>query len=232
MNAALILAGGTGSRMGMDRPKQYLSVCGRPVIDWSLRTFQGHEEIDGIVIVAAKPWHGMIDCLLRDSGIAKFSGYAEPGESRQLSVFSGLRRIRELLPATEKVIIHDAARPLLTAQLITVCLDGLSEADAVIPVLPIKDTCYQSEDGRRISGFLPRSQLFAGQAPEAFRFQPYFDIHERMNTEELSRITGSGELAYKNGMSVLLVEGDERNLKITTRNDLELAEQMLSGGNS
>lgn len=228
MNTALILAGGTGSRMDMDRPKQYLSVCGRPVIDYSLHAFQRHKKIDRIVIVAAESWRGFIDQLVRDGGIDKFSGYAEPGESRQLSVFNGLKKIRDLLPATENVIIHDAARPILPAQLITACMEGLQEADGVMPVLPMKDTCYLSEDGRHITGFLPRSQLFAGQAPEAFRFRLYLELHERMTEEELNSISGSSEMAYKNGMNVRLVKGCEKNVKITTKSDLELVGQLMN----
>lgn len=228
MNTALILAGGIGSRMGdIGRPKQYLMIHGRPVIDYSLCAFQQHNAIDAIVIVAAELWRDFIGCQLEKSGITKFAGYADPGENRQFSILNGLKRIKELVPNTERVIIHDAVRPVLSAQIITKCLDGLNTADGVMPVLPIKDTCYQSEDGVHITGFLPRRQLFAGQAPEAFHFSAYLKAHDKLSKEILSQISGSSELAYKSGMKVSLIEGSEKNIKITTPEDLLLAEKYL-----
>lgn len=228
MNTALILSGGVGSRMGSgDRPKQYLMLCGRPVIDYSLCALQCHEQISHIVIVAAEAWRDFLDQWLRSSGIGKFAGYAEPGETRQFSIFNGLEQIKKLLPDTRKVFIHDAARPILPAELITACLEGLDEAEGVMPVLPMKDTCYQSKDGRHIAGFVPRSQLFAGQAPEAFRFPRYLELHYQMPKEALQQVSGSSEMAYKNGMDVLMISGSERNIKITTKEDLILVQKYL-----
>lgn len=211
------------------RPKQYLSMLGRPVIDYSLEVFQRHDAIDTIVIVAAEPWKDFIDQELSQNGITKFVGYASPGESRQFSIWNGLKRIKELDPNTEKVIIHDAVRPVLRPETISECLAGLDTADGVMPVLPIKDTCYQSEDGTHITGFLPRNQLFAGQAPEAFRFVPYLEAHSKMPPEVLEQISGSSELAYKSGLNVALIKGSEKNIKITTPEDLLLVEEYLKG---
>lgn len=233
MNTALVLAGGIGSRMGReDLPKQYLMIRRRPIIDYSLCALQRHEEIDRILIVAAEAWRDFLDQWLRHSGIGKFAGYADPGETRQFSIFSGLEQIKKLLPDTRKVLIHDAARPFLSEELISACLKGLDEAEGVMPVLRLKDTCYQSEDGKHITGFLPRDQLFAGQAPEAFRFSHYLELHHQMPSEALRQISGSSEMAYKNGMDVLMIDGSERNIKITTQEDLRLMEQYLDGGKS
>lgn len=230
MNTALVLAGGIGSRMGdIGRPKQYLMIHGRPVINYSLCKFQQHSAIDAIVIVAAQPWRDLIDRQLVENGITKFAGYADPGETRQFSIWNGLKRIKESVPNTEKVMIHDAVRPVLSAQAVTECLVGLDTADGVMPVLPIKDTCYQSEDGIHITAFLPRSQLFAGQAPEAFRFSTYLEAHDRLPKEAMMQISGSSELAYKCGLKVSLIQGSERNIKITTPEDLLLVEKYLQG---
>lgn len=231
MNVAIILAGGNGSRMGnVERPKQYLTVCGRSIIDYTLCIFQKHNAIDAIIVVAAEVWRDFIDRQLAESGITKFVGYAAPGESRQLSIWNGLKRIRELFPDTDRVLIHDAVRPLLSERIITECLVCLDTADGVMPVLPMKDTCYQSEDGAHITGFLPRNQLFAGQAPEGFSFLPYLEAHNKMSPEDLAQISGSSELAYKCGLKVALIKGSEKNIKITTPEDLLLVEKYLQGG--
>lgn len=230
MNTALVLAGGVGSRMGIgDYPKQYLMLRDKPIINYSLCVFQKHEHIDHIVIVAAETWRDFVDQWLQRDKIHKFIGYAEPGETRQFSIFNGLKQIQSLVPDTKKVIVHDAARPILSSELISVCLSGLDQAEGVMPVIPMKDTCYQSEDGKHITGFLPRNQLFAGQAPEAFRFSTYLDAHYRMPKDALLEISGSSEMAYKSGMKTLMVEGSERNIKITTKEDLLLAEKYLDG---
>lgn len=231
MNTALILAGGIGSRMQMgDKPKQYLMVRDVPIIGYCLRAFEKHKLIDNIIIVADDTWKNFIDEWMLKDNINKFIGYADPGESRQLSIFNGLKKINILSSSTENVIIHDAARPLVTEELITNCLMGLNEADGVMPALPLKDTCYQSEDGKTINGFIPRKYLFAGQAPEAFKFQKYLEAHSDMIEAELREISGSSELAYKQNLNVNLIRGRENNIKITTKDDLVLFEKILDCG--
>lgn len=228
MNTALILAGGIGQRMRYgDCPKQYLPIHGRPIIEYSFRVFQAHDQIDRIVIVAAEAWREYISRLLQCEENTKLAAFAEPGESRQLSIFNGLKQIQRSVPETKKVVIHDAARPVLPPELVSACIDGLDEADGVMPALPLKDTCYQSSDGKHITGFLPRCQLFAGQAPESFRFPLYLNLHYQMTEYELKQISGSSEFAYKNGISVLMIEGSEKNIKVTTEEDLVLAEKYL-----
>lgn len=227
-NAALVLAGGVGSRMNMGSfPKQYLMVDDRPVLDYCLCTFQEIQTVDAIVIVADVSWRDFISQWLEKSKITKFVAFADPGETRQFSIFNGLEVIEAQMPDCENVIIHDSARPLISAELICACFQGLQEAEGVMPVLPVKDTCYQSLDGKTISGFLPRSQLFAGQAPEAFRLKPYLELHRTLPREVLLEISGSSELAYKHGLKVAMIPGEERNFKITTQDDLKLLEKYL-----
>jgi len=210
-----------------NQPKQYLVVQGRPILDYCLCTFQNHEMIDKIMIVADKEWHGFIHDLLQKSGINKFVGYASPGETRQLSILNGLEAIQEFCPDTTNVVVHDAARPLVTADIISECISGLYHYDGVMPVLQMKDTCYQSSDGKTITGFIPRSELVLGQAPEAFRFPLYLECHYRITMDELRKISGSSELAFKAGLNILMVQGSEQNIKITTKDDLSLFCQYL-----
>ena len=98
-----------------------------------------------------------------------------------------------------------------------------------MPVISVKDTVYQSKDGQEIGCLLKRSELFAGQAPESFKFRKYFDIHNQVTDEEIGATAGSSEIAYRHGMEVRMVKGSERNLKITTIEDLETFETILKG---
>ena len=229
MNTAIILAGGVGSRMGVDRPKQFLMVQDKPIISYCLDIFQKHSEIDSIVIVVSEQWQDFTEEYVQKYGVTKVKGYAPAGKSRQHSIYNGLKCIDKNVPDTDIVIVHDAARPLVSDQIISDCIKGATDYDGAMPVISVKDTVYQSKDGQEIGCLLKRSELFAGQAPESFKFRKYFDIHNQVTDEEIGATAGSSEIAYRHGMEVRMVKGSERNLKITTIEDLETFETILKG---
>ena len=222
MGNALILSGGTGNRLGTEIPKQYIKVGGRPIISYCIEQLSCHERIDSIQIVAAQSWHQTIlDCLEKYDIKRKFRGFSKPGETRQLSIYHGVEDIKRYTEDSDVVLIHDAARPLLSAQMITDCLNAVIGYDGVLPVLPMKDTVYQSVDGKKISALLNRSEIFAGQAPELFRIGLYYEANKRLYPEQIRAINGSTEPAVMAGMDIVMIPGDEGNLKITTKDDLE-----------
>lgn len=229
MNIAIILAGGVGSRMKtIDRPKQYIEVKGRPIINYCLRTFEHHKEIDEIYIVADENWQDYITEWIKKDGITKFSGFAPAGKSRQHSIYNGLIACEDIAREDSIVIIHDAARPFVTEEIISECITGARELDGAMPVITVKDTVYRSRDGKSITSLLERSELFAGQAPESFRYGKYRSIHDLATDEELMNTRGSSEIAYKNGMEIRLFSGEEKNFKITTMEDLTNFEAELN----
>lgn len=242
MVTALLLSGGTGTRMGVEKPKQYIEVNGRPIIAYCLQTLLFHESIDAVQIVADEAWREMIlDCMesLRDAGndeadpekkkcgMDKFRGFSAPGETRQLSILHGLEDIGKYAADSDYVLIHDAARPLLSASLITDCLKAAMAHEGAIPVLPMKDTVYFSEDGKEITSLLERSRIFAGQAPEAFLFGKYREANRALLPEKIFKINGSTEPAVMAGMDIAMIPGDEGNFKITTKADLERFGEMI-----
>lgn len=229
MNTAIILAGGVGSRMGVDRPKQFLMVQDKPIISYCLDIFQNHDEIDSVVVVVSDQWQDFVEEYAAKYGVTKIKGYAPAGKSRQHSIYNGLKCIDEKVPDTDIVIVHDAARPLVSDRIISDCIKGATDYDGAMPVISVKDTVYQSKDGEEIGCLLKRSELFAGQAPESFKFRKYFDIHNQVTDEEIGATAGSSEIAYRHGMEIRMVKGSERNLKITTIEDLETFETILKG---
>lgn len=234
MNIALILAGGTGTRLGSDIPKQYIKVNNKRIISYCLETICSHEDIDAVQIVADQLWHDVIDeeierlkeSMADEDVASKFKGISLPGKTRQLSILNGLKDIRQYADAESVVLIHDAARPLLSKEMITSCFSSINGYDGVIPVLPMKDTVYMSEDGKAISKLVNREKIFAGQAPEAFRLGKYYQACMDLMPEKILSINGSTEPAIMAGLSVAMIPGDENNFKITTANDLKRFEEM------
>ena len=221
MNIAIILSGGVGSRMGLNIPKQYVMVNEQPVISYCLKTFLENSNIGALVIGVADEWLDFVREHVTKLSPSKPIYYAKPGETRQYSIYNALNEVRDNgYSYDDVVIIHDAARPLVSDVLINRCLDGCKEADGIMPVIPVKDTTYLSEDGKHIQSLLNRSHLWAGQAPEAFRFGKYRKVHDEMPREELLMINGSTEIAFKAGLDCQMVEGDPMNFKITTPEDL------------
>lgn len=222
MVMAVVLAGGTGSRLGGDIPKQYLMAGDKPVIGYCLETFENNKNIDDVLVVCAKEWRDFVRRWITTLKIRKFCGFAEAGECRQHSIYHALQEAKRLgLEEDDVVLIHDAARPWVDDKLIDGCISATMAADGAMPVISMKDTVYLSRNGSRIDGLLCRDELFAGQAPESFRFGPYYRLHETLSTEELAAIRGSSEIAYRGGMEIRLVAGSEENYKITTQEDLD-----------
>lgn len=222
MNIAILLSGGTGLRLGADIPKQYIEVAGRPIICYALECLSLHAGIDGIQIVADPAWQQLIRKWFPVwDPHNKFLGFSLPGKNRQLSICHSLEDIKNRVKASDGVLIHDAARPLLSAGQITDCLAALEGHEGVVPILPMKDTVYVSTDGKKISSLLERNEIFAGQAPELFRFGRYYEANRCLLPAEILRIHGSAEPAVMAGMDIAMILGDEGNYKITTKADLE-----------
>lgn len=235
MNIAIVLSGGTGHRMGLNMPKQYIRVSGKLLITYCLETLLAHPMIDAVQIAAEEEWREsiLIDAQRHSLDTGKICGFSAPGTERQFSVFNALEDIKAsgLIYETvdkhkgmweqDAVLIHDAARPNLSGAQIIACFDALKEHDGAMPVLPMKDTVYLSDGGERIAELLERDKVFAGQAPEAFDLEQYYEANRKLLPDGLQRIKGSTEPAIMAGMDIAMIPGDENNYKITTKADLE-----------
>ncbi len=230
MNAALLLSGGVGLRLGLKVPKQYIKINDRMLITYSLQTLINSSFIDGIQIVAESSWRELIIEDVKQNAIStdKIMGFSFPGINRQLSILNGLYDILDgKFQMRDNVLIHDAARPLLTEKQITDCFITLQNHDGVIPVLPVKDTMYLSEDGKSVSELIDRKIIFAGQAPECFVLGKYLEANRRLLPDKILEINGSTEPAVMAGMDIAMIPGDENNFKITTQADLERFSTLL-----
>ena len=226
MNTAVLLAGGTGSRISSDIPKQYVRINGHMMISYAISPLIKIVRIDFVYIVADPGWREKIISDMKGCGldVNKVMGFASPGANRQTSILNALQTIyadmKDVMmidpdDAENTVLIHDAARPMLTRELIEACYKALPCHDGVMPVLPMKDTVYLSEDGTSISGLLDRKKIYAGQAPELFRFKKYYDANLSLLPDKILSINGASEPAIMAGMDIAMIPGDEKNFKVT-----------------
>ncbi len=203
------------------------------MITLSFNTLSDNEHIDRIFIVADESWQDIIleDAVSSCPGMSKFAGFVPPGTNRQTSILNGLNAVDTYLSENinshvdnnpgDTVIVHDAARPFLSSELLDRCYEALSGHEGVMPVLPMKDTVYLCPGGKSISGLLNRQEVFAGQAPELFLFRPYYEANLRLLPDEILKINGASEPAVMAGMDIAVTEGDELNFKVTTDADLK-----------
>lgn len=215
---ALIVAGGRGVRLGGDVPKQYRMLAGRPVLAHTVSRLGSHPAIDAVRVVI----HPDDESLYRRA-TAPFD-LPPPvmgGPSRQDSVRAGLEALAARRP--ERVLIHDAVRPLPSAALIDRVLAALADAPGAIAALPVTDTLKRERDGR-IAATVERAGLWRAQTPQAFRFEMLLQAHRAAAGHDH---TDDAAVAEAAGLGIALVPGDPDNLKITTAGDLERAERLL-----
>lgn len=231
MNIALIVAAGTGSRMqGIEVPKQFLIVEDKPLFVYSAETFQNHQDIDAIVIVTLGEYIEQVKKWCNDYNLTKVKAVISGGQTRRASVYYGIKEIKKIAVKSPDtiVLIHDAARPLVTSQIITNNIVLCKQYRAVITAIPASDTIFKSKDGDIISGSLNRSELYQAQTPQTFDLYTIDEAHFMAMTDGVpDDITDDARLVMYFGMNVYFTNGSKYNFKITTNEDLEIFKTII-----
>ncbi len=226
----LVPAAGMGRRMGASINKQYLQLGGRPVLAHTLELFERHPAIRSIYpIIPADEIEFFKEKILPDCGLTKLGEIVPGGQERQDSVRNGLQQLQVSgIKPDSVVLVHDGVRPLFNPGLIANLIDtAVLRGGAVIGV-PVKDTIKEIED-ELIVGTPQRSRLWQVQTPQAFRFELLFSAYQKAAADDFSG-TDDASLVERLGARVVMVEGDYRNIKITTPEDLIVAEALLTAG--
>jgi len=222
--AAVLVAAGTGERLGRGLPKALVNLCGRTILDWSVAAFADHPELDELVVVAPPASaEAIAEAVIASCPLP--CAVVPGGASRSESVRRGLAALAALPEATEFVLVHDAARPLVPAQVLSNVLAALrAGADAVVPVLPIVDTVKRVSD-QLVTATVDRTELCRVQTPQGFRLATlqaaYAAAPELVATDDAGVVEA-------HGVKVSTVPGDEAAFKITTPLDLRLAELLAA----
>jgi 2-C-methyl-D-erythritol 4-phosphate cytidylyltransferase len=224
MNVAIVVAGGRGVRFGGDRPKQFLELNGAPIIVHTLRQFELSRQIDKVVVVLPASEVGDFQSLADKFGLSKIVRVAPGGETRAQSVRNGLAAIEQ----AEVVAVHDAVRPLVTAEEIDRVVKVAAESGAAILVAPVSETIKEIS-GSRVTKTVARARLRRALTPQAFQFdilkRAYYELEE-LESAGLD-ITDDSFLVERLGVAVTIVEGSARNIKITNQEDLVIAQALL-----
>ena len=222
--AAIIPAAGSGERLGLAESKPFLRLGDKPILVHSLQKFQDLPEIDEIFLLVRAVDLDRAKQLVSAFGLTKVGGITEGGELRQETVSRGLQRI--IGRGVGYVLVHDAVRPFITAEKTREVLDACKQHDAAVVAVQLKDTIKQTNSTPFVQETLDRSKLWAVQTPQAFRFDLLLEAH-KCATEEHYIGTDDASLVERLGVKVKIVEGSYDNIKITTPEDLELAELIL-----
>lgn len=223
--AALVVAGGRGLRVGGDIPKQYRLLGGRSIIERSLLPFFDHPQIRCVqVVINAQDRDLYARSVDRH---AKLLSPVEGGATRQQSVQRGLEALRDQKP--DKVLIHDAARPFVTGAVIDNVVDALADGPAALAAIPLADTLKKGSDAGTVETTVPRDDLYLAQTPQGFHYDAILAAHADAAQQD-GAFTDDASIAEFAGLAVKLVPGDPANSKITTEEDLWMAERLLATG--
>jgi 2-C-methyl-D-erythritol 4-phosphate cytidylyltransferase len=219
MNIAIVLAGGVGARTGLEIPKQFYKIKDREILSYTLTAFENSEKIDTIVIVCLEEYFDKISEIVRKYGITKHIMTVKNGDTRKQSVFNALKSLENIASQDDIVLIHDGIRAMIKPHSIDKCVEETIKYGATTLAQKNSNTVVYSE-GHNIQRYIDRNFVYNLQTPQSFKYKIIYDAHKK--TEESGDITDDTQIAIKNGIEVHIIENDEPNLKLTTKEDIEL----------
>ncbi len=231
-NIALIIAGGLGARMHQNIPKQFLTVNDRPVIVYTLEAFQNHPEIDEIAIVCIEDWQSVLWAYAKQFNITKIKLVVPGGKNGQDSIRNGVFELEKTHKPDDIVLIHDAIRPMVSAEIISDCIRVTQKYGSAITVIPCAEAMMQTEDGVVSAGSYPRDRLKRTQTPQGFPIGKICDLHRRALEEGITNSVASCTLMIEMGEQVYFSSGSEKNIKLTTVEDIDIFKALLAAKRS
>jgi 2-C-methyl-D-erythritol 4-phosphate cytidylyltransferase len=232
MNIALLIAGGSGNRMHQNIPKQFLTVNERPVIVYTLEAFQNHPEIDEIAVVCIEGWETVLWAYANQFNITKLKYVVSGGKNGQDSIRNGVYELEKHHASDDIVLIHDAIRPMVSAEIISDCIRVTQECGNAITVIPCAEAMIQTEDGEVSTGSYPRSRLKRTQTPQGFHLKDICDLHREALEVGITNSVASCTLMIEMGKEVYFSAGSEKNIKLTTVEDIDIFKALLAAKRS
>lgn len=226
MNAAVIFAGGSGTRMkSRGLPKQFLEAHGKAIITYTLEHFDNHPAIDAVVVVCIREYIDYLKKLIAKAGLTKVKWIVPGGASPLASQYIGLKKLEEELPKEERhvVLLHDGVRPLIDEDCITRCIESVKQYGNAITMSPAIETIITVDEENNVQNTYPRKDCRLGRAPQCFYLDEILSVHERAMADGVrdraDLFIDSATMMQHYGFSLHAVEGPASNIKITTATD-------------
>ena len=224
--AGIVLAGGKGSRMQSDVPKQYMELLGKPLLYYALKAFEDSDAEQVVLVTAEGDEEYCRKELVERFGFTKVVAIVAGGAERYASVWNGLKCLKEQEP--DYVLIHDGARPLVTAELINRMITETEQYEACVAGMPVKDTIQMTDESGTITLTPKRDSLWMAQTPQSFAFTLAYDAYEQLMQESEINVTDDAMVVgLYHDIPIQMVRGSYTNIKVTTPEDLVLAEAFL-----
>ena len=229
MVVALLTAAGIGSRMGQDIPKQFIHVNNKPLIVYTLEAFERHPSIDEIVIVTLPNWMDVVKAYASQFNITKLKAIVPGGDTGQESIHNGLMAIKDAHESENPIVmIHDGNRCLVSSEIISNSLAVYKKHGSAVAAIPCVEAVFYSRDGGLSSTTsIPREQLYRTQTPHTYALDKLLWAHEQAAEKGIENTAASCTLMQALGETVYFSKGAEKNMKITTTEDLDLFEVLL-----
>lgn len=228
-NIVLIIAGGVGARMGQDIPKQFINVYDKPVIVYTLEAFQKHPSIDAIEVVCLDGWHDVLWAYAKQFGIAKLENIVSGGKNGQDSIRNGLYDIASRHNGSDDIVlVHDAIRPMVSNDIISDNIRVCRQYGNAITVVPCTAAMLKTFDSLSTEEQVPRDNLKITQTPQAFLLQDIIAAHKEALEKGITNSVASCTMYIELGRKLYMSAGSEKNLKLTTAEDIEIFKALLN----
>lgn len=229
MNIALLIAGGSGNRMGQDIPKQFMHVDGCPIIVHTMKCFQRHPDIDYIAVVCLRGWETVLRAYANQFMIDKLKWIFPGGNTGMSSIHNGIYGLKESgCSDNDLILIHDSVRPLLSQEIISSNIATCQAYGYAITGIQCREAILESVDGFTSTTSIPRDKLIRTQTPQTFRLGNIIKVHEEAKAKAITDSVASCTLvAEVGGREMHIVPGSEKNIKITTVEDLEILKALM-----
>lgn len=229
MNIALLIAGGSGNRMGQDIPKQFMYIDDCPIIIRTMLAFQQHPDIDYISVVCLKGWETVLKSYANQFNITKLRWIFPGGNTGMESIHNGIYGLKEEgCNDNDLVLIHDSVRPLISQDIISSNIATCKAYGYAITGIQCREAILESEDGFSSNSSIPRDKLIRTQTPQTFKLKNIIHAHEVAKEKGITNSVASCTLlAEIGGVEMHIVPGSEKNIKITTIEDIEILKALL-----
>lgn len=228
MNFALIIAGGAGQRMHNEIPKQFLNVNDKPVIMYTLEAFQTHPNIDGIVVVCIEGWEAILRAYCRQYKITKLENIVVGGTNGQDSIRNGVMDIASRHNGDDLILIHDAIRPMVSHEIISDNIRVAQKYGNAITAIPCMEAMLITQDGIEARAQVPRNELRRTQTPQTASVKCLVEAHEEALKRGITASIATCTMLIEMGGCVHFSLGSEKNIKLTTEDDLDIFRALLA----